>query len=154
MTNRPKQIGTAAETAVTRICLPYFPDAERRVLHGDADQGDIKLNRRWIVEVKGGKQTIQVGDKLLAKWVTELWTEIGHAGAEHGFLVLQRAGVGAPNAHRWWAYIPLGHLIDAMTGAYRAAPSVYDTMVRLELGQLLAVLASAGETDVVPDVAA
>jgi len=88
MVNRPKQIGTAAETAVTRACLPYFPDAERRALHGDADQGDIKLNRDWIVEVKGGKQTIQVGDKQMTKWVNELWAEIGHSGAQYGFLVL------------------------------------------------------------------
>lgn len=153
MVNRPKQIGTAAETATLRVALPYFPDAERRVLHGNADQGDIRLNRHWVVEVKGGKQTVQVGDKKLAGWVDELYTEIGHAGAQHGFLVLQRAGVGAPNAHRWWAYIALGELV-ILTSGRQLPPEIYDTMVRLELGELLAVLAVAGETDVVPNATA
>jgi hypothetical protein len=152
MTNKPKNIGTAAETAVTRACLPFFPEAERRVLHGDADQGDIKLNRHWIVEVKGGKQTLQVGDKLMKKWTDEMWTEIGHAGARYGFLVLQRAGVGGPNEHRWWAFIPLGFLIELRNGDSLPGHA-YDTMVRLELGKLLQILALTGETDALPDAA-
>lgn len=42
MTNRPKAIGTAAETAVVRYLAAHgFPAAERRALHGATDLGDI-----------------------------------------------------------------------------------------------------------------
>ena len=38
MTNRPKAIGTAAETAVVRYLAAHgFPAAERRALHGARD---------------------------------------------------------------------------------------------------------------------
>lgn len=152
MANRPKQIGTAAETAVLKIVKPYFPDAHRLVLVGQQDRGDIRLNRDWIVEVKGGKQTLQVGDKKLDGWTTELYNEIIHAGATSGFLVLQRAGFGAQNAHRWWAYISLGRLTEMHTGD-QIHPDLYGLMVRLELGQLLTVMLLARQTDAVPDAA-
>lgn len=149
MTNKPKAIGTAAESAVLKICLPYYPDAHRLVLAGQQDQGDIRLNRDWIVEVKGGAQTAQVGDKKLAGWVDELYAEIGHASADFGFLVLQRAGFGKPNADRWWAYISLGVLVS-ITATTTLPPDIYDVMVRLELGELLTVMHAAGITDARP----
>jgi hypothetical protein len=152
MTNKPKAIGTAAESAVLKICLPYFPDAHRLVLAGQQDQGDIRLNRDWIVEVKGGAQTAQVGDKKLAGWVDELYAEIVHAGAANGFLVLQRAGFGKPNADRWWAYISLGCLVGMQTGEHIHS-DIFDIMVRVELGQLLTVMLLARKTDAVPDAA-
>lgn len=43
MTNRPKAIGTAAETAVVRYLAAHgFPAAERRALHGATDHGGAR----------------------------------------------------------------------------------------------------------------
>ena len=50
--NKPKRIGTAAETAVTRYARTAgFPLAERRALAGGADLGDILLAPGVIVGV-------------------------------------------------------------------------------------------------------
>ena len=55
MTNRPKAIGTAAETAVVRYLAAHgFPNAERRALHGATDLGDITGTPSLCWEVKGG----------------------------------------------------------------------------------------------------
>jgi hypothetical protein len=154
MVNRPKQIGTWGETGALRAILPYFPDATRIVQHGDKDQGDLHLNKAWMAEVKAGKQTVQVGPKLFDKWVSELWAEMAHSGRTLGFLVIQRHGYGQPNAHRWWAYIPLGLLNSVLNSDPSPMSSEsYQTMVRMELCELLAILADAGETDAVPDAA-
>jgi hypothetical protein len=64
MTNRSKNIGTAAETAVVKAARAYgFPGAERRALHGSTDLGDILLCPGVIVEVKAGKQTLRPGGR-------------------------------------------------------------------------------------------
>lgn len=153
MVNRPKQIGTAAETAVLKIVKPYFPDAHRLVLAGKADQGDIRLNNRFILEVKGGKQAQQIGDVQLAKWMTEANVEAVHASVDWGILVTQRAGVGAPNAHRWWAWLTVGQITTFGSGYGHALGPVASAPVRLELGALLAILVETGMTDAIPDAA-
>lgn len=143
MVNRPKQIGTAAETAVLKIVKPYFPDAHRLVLAGRADQGDIRLHDWAILEVKGGKQAQQIGDKLLESWLMEAEVEANHAGVRRGFLITQRAGYGAPNAHRWWVWTRLGTLLDLFSRERREM--IADTsVVRLELGDFLLALVEQG----------
>jgi len=146
MVNKPKAIGTAAETAVLKVVKPYFPDAHRLVLAGQQDQGDIRLSDRFILEVKGGRQTMQIGDKMLDKWLNEANVEAVHSGVDFGFLVTQRAGVGAPNAHRWWAWLTVGQLVTVMNGGNPmfATFGVATEPVRLELGVLLKILLGAG----------
>lgn len=151
MANRPKQIGTWGETHTLRYLKPYFPDAKRVVLHGNADEGDLQLNKDWVVEVKAGKQTMQVGPKKMQKWVDEMWTEIGHSGSKFGVLVLQRSGYGEKNVGKWWAYIALGHLLE-VTGT-PCGGDVFDIMLRMELGELVQILVEANEVDAVPDAA-
>jgi hypothetical protein len=153
MVNKSKGIGTMGERYTLRTCLPYYPKAHRLVLAGNKDQGDIRLNQEFIVEGKAGAQTRQFGDKTFIKWVSELYVEMGHSSARFGFLTIQRHGYGEANAHRWWSYIPLGQLTMLTTGC-QLLPDVYDTMVRLELGELLNILAAHGHTDAVPDAAA
>lgn len=140
MVNRPKQIGTAAETAVLRKLFPYFPDAKRVVLHGSDDQGDIDSGdgMDFIFEVKGGKQCSQISDMVLAKWMAEADLERDNARKRFGVLVCQRAGVGAPNAHRWWCYVHLGDLAQITGGFYR--PGKF-AVARLELGDFLELIA-------------
>lgn len=108
---RPRDIGTYAETAVVRAAIPYgFPDADRLALHGVRDRGDVKLARGVIVEVKGGDRARLASDLDIGRWLVETDIERVNAGAAVGFLVVQRAGVGERNAHRWWAWWRLGWL--------------------------------------------
>lgn len=103
---RPKDIGTAAETAVVKALRRLgWPDAERRALTGALDQGDITGTPGVVWEVKGGQQTLAPSDNQIAAWMEETEVERVNAAATIGVLVLQRHGVGAANAHRWWAYL-------------------------------------------------
>lgn len=111
MTNRPKNIGTAAETAVVRAArLRGFPNADRLTLTGNKDRGDIGLCPGVILEVKGGAAAKDASDHQIDMWIAETLRERIHAGAEHAFLVTQRRGVGAPNAHRWHAWTTIADL--------------------------------------------
>jgi len=148
MVNRPKRIGTAAESAVLKQIKPYFPDADRIVLSGAADRGDIGRCGAFIFEVKGGKQTAQIGDGKLAKWMEEAEREAKNAGVEYGILVAQRAGFGLPNARRWWVYVRMQDLAVIMNGFY--LPGRFAT-VRLELGDFLDLLADQGFTPKLTD---
>ncbi len=144
--NRSKAKGTAAETAVLRQIVRYFPDARRNVQHGSADEGDIFVSRDIVVEVKGGNQTKQIGDVQLASWWLQTMNEARNAGAEYGILVTQRSGYGAPNAHRWWAWIDLHQLAELMGGDYRPLAAAPLNLTRLELGTFLEMLADLGFT--------
>lgn len=148
MVNRPKQIGTAGETAVRKIVTPYFPDAHRLVLAGHADEGDIWLSKRFILEVKAGAQTKQIGDKKLSAWMAEAQVEATNSGVDAGFLVVQRAGFGAPNAHRWWVYLTAGQLAWIITTRARALRRSARAPVRMELGHFLTLLDEQDLTEV------
>ncbi|TYB50263.1 hypothetical protein FXF51_56915 [Nonomuraea sp. PA05] len=105
---RPKDIGTAAETAVVRALRRLgFPHAERRALAGAQDLGDVTGTPGVVWEVKGGQQTKhpRPSDLTIVQWMLETEIERGHARADIGVLVVQRHGVGPANAHLWWAYL-------------------------------------------------
>lgn len=145
MVNKPKQIGTFAETHTLKAILPYFPSAKRIVQHGSEDQGDIDTgdDARFVIEVKGGKQCQQIGDGKLAGWMQETEDERQKIGKEWGFLVTQRAGFGGPRARHWWAWANLSDLAVWAGGHYQ--PGRFSP-VRLELGVLLDMLADHGLT--------
>ena len=124
MVNKPKAIGTAAETAATRaVQRNGFPHAERRALRGIQDAGDITGTPGVCWEVKGGQAAKAAGDGQVAQWLAETERERVAARADFGVLVLQRAGIGPANAERWWAVLDIGtvsgplyvrmHLADA-----------------------------------------
>lgn len=99
--NKPKQIGTAAETAVTRYCQANgFPLAERRALAGRDDLGDILLCPGVIIEVKAHKT---YSDNDIRAWLTETRREMFNAKADYGFLVVKRQGKGDAQVGAWWA---------------------------------------------------
>lgn len=107
MTNKPKAIGTACETAVARYAQAHgFPHAERIALHGALDEGDVQLCPGVVVEVKGGKRAETASDALVAAWLAETEVERRNRGADVAILVLKRKGKGAPNAGSWWAILP------------------------------------------------
>jgi hypothetical protein len=87
--------------------LNGWPHAERRALHGSADQGDITGTPFIVWEVKAGKQAHNPGPNLLAKWLAQTEQERINARADVGILVMARRGYGATRIGHWWAVIPL-----------------------------------------------
>lgn len=113
MTNRPKQRGTAAETAALRwLRANGFPWTERLTLTGSCDRGDLSLlpGLAVIAEIKNhaGAATGQPGQAQLDAWMAETETERLHASADHAALIVKRKGT--TDVGRWWCYLPLGHL--------------------------------------------
>lgn len=105
MTNRPKRIGTATESAIVTAARERgFPMAERLALHGTLDEADIALCPGVVIESKGGHAAELASDALIEKWLDETATEKANRGAAVAFLVRKRKGVGNANAHRWWAH--------------------------------------------------
>lgn len=114
MTNRPKNIGTTAETGVRNflLSLGYTPmQAKRVTLAGQQDQGDVHLvvNDTLIVtfEVKGGAAAKTASRAQLEAWWDETMTEVLNSGARWGILVTQKAGVSPARAGAWLAHMDL-----------------------------------------------
>lgn len=136
---RPKDIGTAAETAVVWAARDRgFGAADRYALHGSGDIGDIKLCPGVIVEVKGGHMAWNASDRNVEDWLDETDRERDAAGATFAFLVVQRQHVGARNACRWWAYARLSWLILGPTTTTLHMP------IRMTLDDMLTVVLAAG----------
>lgn len=152
MTRRPRDIGTAAESAVVKALRAHgFPHAERRSLKGALDQGDITGTPGICWEVKGGAAARTASDGLIAEWMAETETERINARADVGVLVVQRKGVGPANAHRWWAVLPADRLLHS--SATDGIPGGTGFPVRLLLGDAIRVLRSLGYGDPISEVA-
>lgn len=148
MTNRPRNIGTAAETAVVKALRANgFGTAERRSLKGNLDQGDVAGTPGICWEVKGGNAARDMTPSLLAAWLAQTEVERFNAGAVIGVLVIARRGIGTANADRWWAVITT----DTLQGLWVAVnPSVTITPglpMYLQLGHLCTLLRGAGYGD-------
>lgn len=142
MVNRPKNIGTAAETAIVRAARTRgFPNADRLTLTGALDRGDIGLCPGVIIEAKGGEQAKNASDELIEKWLNETNREALNAHADVAFLVTQRRSVGTPNAHRWWAWWRLGWLDNLRDNELDATDP---TIIRLTLTDSLQLIRNAG----------
>lgn len=142
---RPRDIGTAAETAVVRhLHANGFPHAERRSLRGALDAGDITGTPGICWEVKGGDAARTASDLTISRWMQELAVEISHADADVGLLVIQRAGVGPANAGRWWAYMPAFQVADLTAPEPLPATRVYGFPVRMLLADAVTLLRAAG----------
>lgn len=108
--SRSKDIGTLAETMVTRWFATHgFPHAKRLVLHGSKDIGDVSLGDGIpvVVEVKGGSAAESASDQQMRLWLRELHTEMNNASesgtGHYGVLVVKRKGFGATKVGGWWA---------------------------------------------------
>lgn len=160
MTNRPKQIGTAGETAVTRYCIANgFPGAERLALKGNLDEGDIGLTAGITVEVKAGKAAETASDAQVAAWLAEAEVERVNRRADVCPLVLKRKGKGAANVGQWWAYLPgwafvylaevdpsLAHWQTPRAASYEVSRWALPA-VRITLAELTTLLRRAGYGD-------
>lgn len=163
MSNKSKQRGTAAETAVVRAARTRgFPHADRLALTGNKDRGDVRLTTGLtagvVIEVKGGQMARSHTDRMVEAWLDETAVAKSHTRADVSFLVVQRAGVGAPNAHRWHAYWR-HQWLTALTGGPMVDPFPVGLVpVRLTLEHSLWMLRAHGYGEpleaVVPDDAA
>lgn len=142
MTNKPKNIGTAAESAVVKALRKHgFPHAERRALAGVLDLGDITGCPGIVWEVKGGEAAKSASDAQVEAWLDETERERQNAGAQVGILVLQRRGIGHDNAHRWWAVQRRRN-----TASFDCAPMTWRTTVG-EMCAFLLVMGYGGESE-------
>lgn len=111
-------IGTAHTTNVIRYLRDNgFPHAELRNLAGAADKGDIVGCPGVVWECKGGHAAERAGDGLVSDWLIETETERRNAGADIGILVMKRAGIGGPNAGRYWAVMERAALVWLAAGS-------------------------------------
>ena len=127
MVNKPKDIGTKAETRVVNFLLAAGVRAGRVVMKGSHDEGDIHILHPngcvWVtLEVKGGKQTTNVNRKLREDWLAETKKEGENAGMVHAFLVIAKHGssvcdyhVWAVDGHTFWY---LDEFVDVMKGGF------------------------------------
>jgi len=98
----PKAKGTMAETAVVKwLQAEGWSHAERRIMHGGKDKGDILIGRDFVLEVKNHKSY------AWAEWMKETETERFNAAATFGVLIVKPRGVGETRVGEWWACIPL-----------------------------------------------
>lgn len=103
MVNKPKQKGTAAESAVVSFLRTQgFPYAERLALQGGKDRGDVTGIPGIVIEVKA-EQTY-----VLSSWLAECRVEVENARAEYGFVAAKPRMVGAMNTRSWYAIMNLG----------------------------------------------
>lgn len=142
--SKSKDIGTKAEIAVARAAqVRGFPRADRHILKGSKDEGDVWLTQTGslVVEVKGGEMARAASHERVTGWLEETERERVHAGAHLAFLVVQRRGVGEANAHRWWAYFT-GEMLDRLLLPARV--NLDGLVFRVEYHEALAMLVSAG----------
>ena len=147
MTNKPRAIGTAAETATRKLLNLYWPEADRSPLRGNHDQGDIRGTGAFIWEIKAGNAAREVNSGLLTEWMRQTEVERTNAKVKYGVLVTTRLGYGPARASRWWAWLRVEDFAEIVGGCY--LPDA-EMPIRLELGALLELLADQGYTANVP----
>jgi len=138
---RPRDIGTAAETAVVRYLRDHgFAQAERRALRGQLDAGDITgTPDTW--EIKGGKTAKTASDGQVAQWLEDTERERINGRGRYGILVLQRAGYGPLRCGYWWIVVPLGTFFEAAQVRHHHPGADVGAPIRMHLQDLIPMIA-------------
>lgn len=125
MVNKPKNIGTAAETAVVNFLLSIGFDkttALRKTLSGASDIGDVWCHHSdgtIIFEVKGGEAAKTASHAQIEAWLAEAAREKANAALDERVtpvLVTQRRGVGHGRAGDWTLWIDSNDLLGSVFG--------------------------------------
>lgn len=107
--NKPKRIGTAAETLVVDFLrLHGFRYAERRALAGVNDCGDVTGLPGVVIEVKAHREL------KLAEWMDETEAERANAGAELAACWHKRRGKGSPGD--WYVTVTGAQFVALLKG--------------------------------------
>lgn len=120
MAHPNKRRGDAFEIAVREHCRDLGFDAERTRAGYARDHGDIHLaatatRPRVIAQVKNHARL------ALAEWLGETAEQTRESGAEHGFVVVKRRGVGDPG--KSYAVMELDALLALLRQAGYASPT-------------------------------
>lgn len=98
MVNKPKQKGTAAESAVVSFLRTQgFPHAERLALQGGKDRGDLTGIPGIVIEVKACQEY------SFNSWLKEAVAERDNAMAAYGIVVAKPRLVGTTRTNAWYA---------------------------------------------------
>lgn len=112
--NKPKQKGTAFETACARWMQRRLDDdrIERRALHGSNDMGDLygiwAHGYHGIAECKDYKSW---SDADLARWLNETVAEKDNADADFALLIVHRSGCGESRFGKNLVWLTVGDLM-------------------------------------------
>lgn len=156
MTNKPKAIGTAGETAVVRYLVANgFGGAERTALHGSADEGDITGTPGLGWEVKAGHVAEAATDGSVATWLAEAECERRNRGADVCVLITKRKGRGAQRAGEWWAWLPGWAFYNLAAAAFSTGRLYLPSLtpgsnlppIRCTLAEVVTMLRRAGYGD-------
>ena len=106
MVNKAKAKGTAAETRVVNFLLTAGVKANRVVMKGQKDEGDIHIIDghgcvSCVLEVKAGKQTAQVSRQQLEDWIEEARIEGDNFGMSRAALVIAKHGSSVKDYQVW-----------------------------------------------------
>lgn len=160
--------GAQFERDVANVCRTYWSDARRSRDNGSrstSDTGDVVGTGDLLFwSCKNHEKAVTTPTVLILGWLNEATDKAsgGTARARVPVLVLKRKG--ARHASRAWAYVWSHTLVDLhIVAAVLARPGhgitpppslpVPPFPVRMELGELLTLLAAAGYTERVPEVA-
>jgi hypothetical protein len=162
MTNKSGAIGSWTERGIVLYLRPNgfggadgVGRAERIVLNGIHDEGDIGVCPGVMIQSKGGHAAEQASDALIAEWLEATEKQRQARGADVAALVTKRKGKGRASAGQWWehrtgwAYVYLA--------ASRNYPGIGSTRytrqfadlpaVRMPLAALVDLLRAAGYGD-------
>lgn len=118
MVNKPKQKGTAGESAVVSFLRTQgFPYAERLALQGGKDRGDITGIPGIVIEVKACQEY------AFNAWLREARVERDNAGADFGLVVAKPRMVGTTRTGQWYA---LMYALDFLTLAQAGVEATGD----------------------------
>lgn len=149
MVNKSKDIGTHAETGVARYIRAHgFGDAERIVMHGREDEGDIgTFGVTW--SIKGGEMARKASDVTVAHWLAEVEKQRRYRGAIVGCIVYARRGYAPARAGHWWVAVTADTLAElwVATEPQQVIPDLSDLVLRMTLADWCVILRAAGYGD-------
>ena len=144
--SRSKQIGTDAEGGVVDFLKKHgWPYAERRILSGVHDKGDVTGTPGICWEVKSGAAAENASDGQVAAWLLETERERVNANAAIGILVMKRKRIGRARAGEWWAILDGGVFADLIYERHDGEQ--YEPIgipVRVHLSAVVQLLRDAG----------
>lgn len=109
--NKAKAKGTNFESLIKNYLLEEGFDADRQILSGAKDVGDIKVY--GVDAVFELKNCVKLN---LSGWLEETETERKNAGRRFGFTIFKRKGKG--KAEEQYALMPLSTLVELLKAAY------------------------------------
>lgn len=139
MTNRPKNMGTAHETAVVSWLKDHgWPWARRRTQKGGKDEGDVCLSERipFTIEAKTSRRTTE--RVAIGTWMKELEDEVKNSGDVAGAVIFKRRGT--TDVGEYHALMPVKYLNVLLNGTFGDA----------QLGQVADPLQPAKRRRVIP----